>query len=166
MSRKPRKDWLRRPCGATHSEGTLKPEEGLTRPSPFSWWRPHFSAHFHAPWLPRAAAAISGGVVPLRESFAHNSLAAGRGLRAAFGHIARGAGHRDRSHCRDFARADVSTARASRVALALSRLCAGAYDPAAHRASSPQAREAHPGPSARLDARSVAHVRFVERRIL
>ncbi len=57
--------------------------------------RPHFSAHLHAPGMPGPASAISGRVVPIRQSLAHSAPAPGRGLRAALRYFAGGAGSGD-----------------------------------------------------------------------
>src|SRR6185369_7079333 len=101
-----RKTWIRpeRKCrrlrsGANHRETILFSfTEKFSRLDGTSRRRPRFSAHFHAPWMPWAATAISGGVIPLRESFAHAAATPGYRVRAAVRYFARGANPGDRSH--------------------------------------------------------------------
>ena len=166
MSRKPRRKWPRRRCGANRRDGIRKLEEGFARFHRASRRRPHFSAHLHATGMPGPAAAISRGVVPVRKPFAHDAPAAGRGLRAAFRYFAA------RRRCAVIeAAAAILLGQMYRRRVprelrdALSRVRPGACHQAAHRARSPQARTTHPGQSARLGARSGAHVRFAQRGI-
>src|SRR6478752_265124 len=110
-----RKTWIRpeRKCprlrsGANHLETILFSfAEKFPGLDGASRRRPRLSTHLHAPWMPGAATAISGGVVPVRQSFAHAAATPGHRLCAAVRYFAGGANSGDRSRRGNFAWANV-----------------------------------------------------------